>query len=88
MSDYIDNNGLFNSECIDPDLLIAKITRTDSDHDEVIEFLLHIREYMKRYELAKQAYIELTNNRDHANNCYFADNELMDKFDKAFTVEE
>ena len=68
MSDYIDNTGLFDADGIDPDLLITKITRTDSDHDEVIEFLLHIREYMQRYELAKQAYIELTNNRDHANN--------------------
>lgn len=43
---------------------------------------------INKYELAKHAYIELTNNRDHANNCYFADNKLMDKFDIAFQEEQ
>jgi len=73
---------------LDAELLLAKITRTDSDHDVVIQSLLTLRELYIRYEKAKQAYIKLTNNRDHANDCYHANNELMDEFDKAFLGEE
>ena len=74
------------NKIIDIDLLLTTVVRTHKDHGDVIGCLLDIRAYLEAYKQAKKAYIELTNNRDHVNNCYFADNELMDKFDSAFDI--